>query len=72
MIIYLIYENMYDKDKQKESICFVYPYKNFENALKRVSIETGKTLQEIKELLHASGYVSSGIFLYRIEETELL
>ena len=72
MNIYLIYENVYDEDELKESICSVYPYKNFENAIERIATETGKDIIQVQLCLRASGYVSSGAFLYRIEETELI
>ena len=72
MNIYLIYENVYDEDELKESICSVYPYKNFENAIERIATETGKDITQVQLCLRASGYVSSGAFLYRIEETELI
>lgn len=72
MSIYLIYENVYDEDELRESICSVYPYKNFENAIERIATETGKDITQVQLCLHASGYVSSGAFLYRLEETELM
>lgn len=71
MKIYLIYEEHYDKDIQYYDTVTVYPYKNYEGAIKRLAVETGLSTTDVLKQVKEANSIATANFYYRIEESEL-
>lgn len=71
MKIYLIYEEHYDQNIEYYDNVTVYPYKNYEDVIKRLSVETGLSAIEVLKQLKETNSITTANFYYRIEESEL-
>lgn len=70
MKIYLLHEKSYEYGKEIHHD--VYVYKNYDDAIYRISDETGLSYTAIMNKLNTDGYVCPGRFIYEVKETELL